>query len=166
MRRRISIRGCVGPSVHRSVGRSGTPSLIRALGASCAVYPALFSWKRMRALCACFAINHHRDSSILLISSASVGACACVRVQVRVCVWMCVWKKRVKMFPHSIWFRQWAKMSGFAYFFQNAWRTDTLSYRAAWMHLKRRQKVSFFVFSTNLPIKKYSSWNNIMLLIS
>ena len=42
MRRRISIRGCVRPSVRRTVGRSGTPSLIRVLGASCAVYPALF----------------------------------------------------------------------------------------------------------------------------
>ena len=51
MRRRISIRGCVrpsvGPSVRRSVRRSVGPVLfsrvkVRILGASCAVYPALF----------------------------------------------------------------------------------------------------------------------------
>ena len=50
MRRRISIRGCVRPSVRRSVRqsvrRSVGPSRVifeRILGASCAVYPALFS---------------------------------------------------------------------------------------------------------------------------
>ena len=49
MRRRISIRGCVrpsvGPSVGRSVRRSVRPTPVifkRVLGASCAVYPALF----------------------------------------------------------------------------------------------------------------------------
>ena len=45
MRRRISIRGCVRPSVRRSVGPSVRPSPVifrRGLGASCAVYQALF----------------------------------------------------------------------------------------------------------------------------
>ena len=50
MRRRISIRGCVRPSVRQSVGPSvgrSVPSYFqrwkaRILGASCAVYPALF----------------------------------------------------------------------------------------------------------------------------
>ena len=44
MRRRISIRGCVCPSVRPSVGPSVGPSPVifkRILGASCAVYPAL-----------------------------------------------------------------------------------------------------------------------------
>ena len=47
MRRRISIRGRVRPSVGPSVRRSVCPVLfrrwkVRILGASCAVYPALF----------------------------------------------------------------------------------------------------------------------------
>ena len=51
MRRRISIRGCVRPSVLRFVRPSVRPSVRmsrvifrRVLGASCAVYPALFVW--------------------------------------------------------------------------------------------------------------------------
>ena len=45
MRRRISIRCRVRPSIRRSVRRSVCPVLflkVRILGASCAVYPALF----------------------------------------------------------------------------------------------------------------------------
>ena len=45
MRRHISIRGCVRPSVRPSVRRCVTPSLRRVLGASCAVYSALFKFK-------------------------------------------------------------------------------------------------------------------------
>ena len=43
MRRRISVKGCVRPSIRRSVGRSEAPSLRRLLGASYAEYSALFS---------------------------------------------------------------------------------------------------------------------------
>ena len=42
MRRRISIRGCVRPSLRRSV-RPSPVIFKRVLGASFAVYPALFS---------------------------------------------------------------------------------------------------------------------------
>ena len=50
----------------------------------------------MRAhVCVCFAMSRHRDSFILLISSARLGACACECVWVRVHVCLCVCIKRV-----------------------------------------------------------------------
>ena len=48
MRRRISIRGRVRPSVRMSVPCYFRRWKVRILGASCAVYPALFSGKRWK----------------------------------------------------------------------------------------------------------------------
>ena len=67
MRRRISIRGCVRLFIHRSV----TPSLRRMLGASCAVYSALFSNNYLQN------ISHLRDSSSCLHGSPSRSLFPC-----------------------------------------------------------------------------------------
>ena len=64
MRRRISIRGCVRPSVGPSVPRYFRRWKVRLLGASCAVYPALISFmiKTQTLHCIFFSVSSSASS--------------------------------------------------------------------------------------------------------
>ena len=69
MRRCISIRGCVRPSVRWSVRPSVRPSPVifkRVLGASCAVYPALFISIIMSVPCSCTSYSDFVTSTVIM----------------------------------------------------------------------------------------------------